>query len=165
MKLIAAVAADWGIGFRGQLLFSIPEDMKFFREKTSGHVVFMGRKTLESFPGGQPLKNRTNIVLTTNPDYAVEGAVTVLSVDEALEALKKYENDEVFVIGGEMIYREMLPYCDEAFITKVDAVRECDAYFPNLDRSPEWYMAYTGETKEHDGLIFRFCTYRRRTEA
>ena len=161
MKLIAAAAADWGLGFRGKLLFSIPEDMKFFREKTTDHVVVMGRKTLESFPGGRPLKNRVNVVLTTDPEYQAEGAVIVHSIEEARKVLSRYEDASVYVIGGEKIYRQMLPYCDEAFITRIDAVREADAFLPNLDRDPEWYLAATGETKEHEGLIFRFCTYKR----
>ncbi len=161
MKLIAAAAADWGLGFRGQLLFSIPEDMKFFREKTMGQVVIMGRKTLESFPGGKPLKNRTNIVLTSNEEYRADGAKIVHSIDEARKMLAQYDDASVFVIGGEKVYRQLLPYCDEAYITKIDAVREADAFLPNLDLDPEWYMASTGETKEHEGLIFRFCTYKR----
>ena len=133
MKLIAAAAADWGLGFRGKLLFSIPEDMKFFREKTTDHVVVMGRKTLESFPGGRPLKNRVNVVLTTDPEYQAEGAVIVHSIEEARKVLSRYEDASVYVIGGEKIYRQMLPYCDEAFITRIDAVREADAFLPNLD--------------------------------
>ena len=120
MKLIAAVDKNWAIGYKNQLLVSIPSDMKQFRQKTTGHIVVMGRKTLESFPGGLPLKNRRNIVLTSNRNYQVKDAVIVHSEEELKEELKKYDTDEIFVIGGESIYRMLEPLCDEAFITKID---------------------------------------------
>ena len=111
MNMIVAVDKNWGIGKNNQLLVSIPADMKFFRETTSGHVVVMGRKTLETFPNGLPLRNRTNIVLTKNPHYHVKGAIVCHTVEEALEELKKYEDEEIYVIGGDSIYRQFLPYC------------------------------------------------------
>ena len=120
MNLIAAVDENWAIGKNNQLLVRIPADQKFFREMTTGRVVVMGRKTLESFPNGQPLKNRTNIVLTHNKDYAVKDAVVVHSMDELHEELKKYDSDDVFVIGGEKIYEQLLDECDVAHITKID---------------------------------------------
>ncbi len=136
MKLIAAVDKNWAIGYKNQLLVSIPSDMKQFRQKTTGHIVVMGRKTLESFPGGLPLKNRRNIVLTSNRNYQVKDAVIVHSEEELKEELKKYDTDEIFVIGGESIYRMLEPLCDEAFITKIDHSYQADAHFPNLDADP-----------------------------
>ena len=133
MNLIAAVDKNWAIGKNNELLVSIPNDMKMFRQMTTGKVVVMGRKTLESFPNGLPLKNRVNIVLTKNQNYQVKGAIIVHSVEEVLEELKKYDSEDVYVIGGEQIYRQMLPYCDTAHMTKIDHAYEADAYFPNLD--------------------------------
>ena len=119
MNLIVAVDENWAIGLRNQLLVSIPADMKFFRETTMGKVVVMGRKTLESFPGGQPLKNRTNIVLTKDTSYHVKDAVAVHSVKTLLEEIKKYEEEEIYVIGGDSVYKLLLPYCKIAYVTKI----------------------------------------------
>ena len=116
MNLIVAVDKNWAIGKNNRLMWSIPADMKFFRETTKGNIVIMGRKTLESFPQGQPLKNRVNIVITRNPGYKVKGAVVVHSVEEAVEEARKYKG-EIYVIGGESIYREMLSLCDTALVT------------------------------------------------
>ena len=137
MKAILAADKNWGIGYNNRLLVSIPSDMKFFRQTTTGKVVVMGRKTLESFPNGLPLKNRTNIVLTANPDYDVKDAVIVHSKDELLEELKKYNEDDIYVIGGESVYRMMLPYCDTVLVTKIDRAFQADTHFPNLDEMEE----------------------------
>ena len=137
MKAILAADKNWGIGYNNRLLVSIPSDMKFFRQTTTGKVVVMGRKTLESFPNGLPLKNRTNIVLTANPDYDVKDAVIVHSKDELLEELKKYNEDYIYVIGGESVYRMMLPYCDTVLVTKIDRAFQADTHFPNLDEMEE----------------------------
>ena len=118
MNLIVAVDSNWAIGKENKLLVSIPQDMKFFRETTKGKVVAMGRKTLESFPGGQPLKNRVNVVLTTDKNYKVKDTVIVHSVEEMVEELKKYNSEDVYVIGGESIYRQLLPYCDKGLCYK-----------------------------------------------
>lgn len=160
MKLIVAVSENWGIGNENNLLFSIPQDMKFFRETTKESVVIMGRNTLESFPGKKPLKNRVNIVLTKNPDYIAEGAVICHSTNEAIEESKKYDK-EVFVIGGESIYREFLPFCDTAYVTKVHADAKADTFFPNLDERSEWEISEKSETYEDNGYKFEFCTYKR----
>lgn len=157
MKLIAAVSKNWGIGKDNKLLFSIPTDMKFFRTATMGKTVIMGRKTLESFPGGKPLKNRRNIVLSSGKSVA-DGAELAASVDDALKAAP----DDAFVIGGENVYRQLLPYCDEAYITKVFEECEADAFFPNLDEDSEWYMEKEGEEISENGHRFRFCTYKRK---
>lgn len=159
MDLIVAVGADWGIGCEGDLLFSIPEDMKYFRTMTQGKVVVMGRKTLESLPGGKPLKNRTNIVLSQNPDYQVEDAQVCQSLDEVLAAVRGYAEDEVMVIGGAGIYRAMLPYCKRAYVTHVDATAPADTYFPDLTKEPGWALVKEGEQQEHEGLRYRFCVY------
>ena len=161
MNLIVAVDKNWAIGKNNKLLVSIPSDMKFFRETTSGKVVVMGRKTLESFPNGLPLKNRVNIVLTSDPNYQVRGAVIVHSIEEALKEVEKYPTEDVYVIGGETIYRQMLPYCDVAHITKIDHAYEADAYFPNLDEMPEWEVVADSEEQTYFDLEFQFLMYQK----
>ena len=138
MNLIAAVDKNWAIGKNNQLLVRIPMDQKFFRETTTGKVVVMGRKTLESFPNGLPLKNRTNIVLTRNPKYQVKDAIVVHSMEALREELKKYNSEDIYIIGGEQIYKALVDECDVAHITKIEYEYDADAYFPNLDEKPEW---------------------------
>ncbi|MCI7492048.1 MAG: dihydrofolate reductase [Lachnobacterium sp.] len=162
MNLIAAVDENWAIGKNNQLLVRIPADQKFFREMTTGRVVVMGRKTLESFPNGQPLKNRTNIVLTHNKDYAVKDAVVVHSMDELHEELKKYDSDDVFVIGGEKIYEQLLDECDVAHITKIDFAYDADAYFPNLDQNPDWEITGDSEEQTYFDLEYYFYRYEKK---
>jgi dihydrofolate reductase len=161
MNLIAAVDKNWAIGLGNKLLVSIPQDMKFFRETTKGKVVAMGRKTLESFPGGQPLKNRVNIVLTTDRDYKTKGIELVHSVEEMVEELKKYPSEDVYVIGGDSIYRQLLPYCDRAYITKIDHAYHADTYFPNLDEDPEWEMTQISDEQTYFDLEYVFTIYER----
>lgn len=161
MNLIVAVDKNWGIGYQNKLLVSIPEDMKFFRSETSGKVVVMGRKTLESFPNGLPLKNRTNIVLTKNPAYQVKGATVLHSVEEVLEEVKKFPPEDVYVIGGDSIYKAFLPYCKVAHVTRIDHAYEADAYFPNIDEMPEWELTGESEEKTYFDLEFTFCRYER----
>ena len=160
MKLIVAVDKNWAIGKNNKLMWSIPADMKFFRETTQGNVVIMGRKTLERFPQGQPLTNRVNIVISRKPDYQVKGAVVVHSVEEAVEESKKYEG-EVFVIGGESIYRAMLPYCDTALVTKINHAFDADTYFPSLDQDDEWQMTKISEEQTCFDLEYYFTVYER----
>ena len=124
MQLIVAVDSNWAIGKNNQLLVRIPMDQKFFRETTTGKVVVMGRKTLESFPNGLPLNNRTNIVLTRNPNYKVKDAIVVHNMDELHKELKKYNSDDIFVIGGEKIYEQLLDECDTAHVTKINYAYE-----------------------------------------
>ena len=162
MNLIVNVDSNWAIGYRGKLLVSIPEDMKFFRSETTGKVVVLGRKTLDTFPGGQPLKNRTNIILTRNPNYQVKGAIICHSVEKVLEELKKYNRDDVYIIGGDSIYKEFLPYCDVAHVTRTDHVYDADAWFPNLEEDPAWVLTGESEEKTYFDLEFRFCRYERR---
>ena len=162
MKAILAADKNWGIGYNNHLLVSIPSDMKFFRQTTTGKVVVMGRKTLESFPNGMPLKNRINIVLTGNQNYQVKDAVVVHSEDELLDELKKYDTDDIYVIGGESVYRMMLPYCDTVYVTKINRAFQADTFFPNLDEMDEWEMTEESEEQTCFDLEFCFTKYERR---
>ncbi|MCR5468837.1 MAG: dihydrofolate reductase [Lachnospiraceae bacterium] len=161
MKMIAAVDSAWGIGNENKLLVSIPADMKFFRETTTGHVIVMGRKTLESFPNAKPLPKRTNIVLTSDKSYKADGAVIVHSMEELLEELKKYDSNDVYVIGGESVYRQLEPYCDTAYITKIDYEYVADAHFPNLDEMEDWKVTECSEEQTYFDLEYHFMTYNR----
>lgn len=159
MKLIVAVSENWGIGKDNDLLFNIPKDMKFFRETTMGKIVVLGRKNLETFPGKKPLPKRTNVVITRNPDYKCEGAVVVNSIEDVLEL--GYNDDEIFVIGGEEIYRQMLKYCDTCYVTKVKEFADADRFMVNLDESSEWTLAEMSEEIEDNAHVIQFCRYER----
>ena len=162
MNLIAAVDQNWAIGNKNKLLVRIPDDQKFFRETTTGKVVVMGRKTLESFPNGLPLKNRTNIVLTHDKNYQVKDAIVLHSLEELHAELQKYPSEDIYVIGGETIYRQLLDECDVAHITKIDYAYDADAYFPNLDEKPEWVITGDSEEQTYFDLEFYFYRYERR---
>lgn len=159
MNLIAAVDKNWGIGLKNQLLVRIPEDMKRFRQITIGKVVVMGRKTLESFPGGQPLNNRTNIVLTTDKNYQVKGAIIVHDMEELFAELQQYQSEDIFVIGGESIYRQLLEQCDTAYITKIDYEYQADVWFPNLDELEQWELTEESEEQTYFDLEYYFLKY------
>ena len=159
MKTIVAVDKKWGIGKANGLLFSLPEDMKFFRETTKGKVVVMGLNTLRSFPNGAPLKNRVNIVLSDVDVEAVDGLIVCRSIDELKNEIKKYNADDVFVIGGGMMYRQFCDYCSEAYITKVDADGEATVFFPNLDEKPNWTLASESSSIVTNGYTISFCKY------
>ena len=161
MNLIVAADKNWAIGKDNKLLVSIPADMKFFRQTTTGKVVVMGRKTLESFPGGQPLKNRVNIVLTGNENYRVKDAVIVHTKDELMEELKKYDSGDVYVIGGASVYEMLLPECSVAHVTKIDHEYEADTYFPDLDKKPEWEITGESEEQTYFDLEYTFLRYER----
>lgn len=162
MNLIVAVDKNWAIGNGNKLLVSIPQDMKFFRETTKGKIVVMGRKTLESFPGGQPLKNRVNVVLTTDKNYKVNGTDVVHTIDEMLDELKKYPTEDIYIIGGESIYRQLLPYCDMAYVTKIDHAYDADTHFPNLDEDPQWEMTKISDEQTYFDLEYVFTIYERK---
>lgn len=164
MNIIVAVDKNWAIGYQNKLLNSIPEDMKFFRETTTGNVVVMGRKTLESFPNGRPLKNRTNVVITRQKDYEVPGAVVVHSVEEALEYLKDFKSENIYVIGGASIYEQMLPYCDVAHVTVMDYAYQADTWFPNLDEMEDFVVAADSEEKTYFDLEYCFKMYVRKSK-
>lgn len=162
MKMIVCVAENFGIGLNNDLLFSLPPDMKFFRETTMGKVIIMGRGTLDSFPGGRALKNRTNIILTRDKNFAREGAEVFHSREEILAFVKQFDTDDVFVIGGGQIYEMFRDVCNEALVTKVRKTAVCDTFFFNIDSDPGWYLAKESELMEHEGTEFTFCTYRRK---
>lgn len=161
MNLIAAVDRNWAIGYKNELLVRIPDDQKWFRETTTGKAVIMGRKTLESFPNKSPLKNRLNVVITSDMNYSVQGAVVVHSIDEAVEAVRDYADDDVYVIGGESIYRQMLPLCSTAHITKVDYAYQADAHFPDLDKEEGWKITETSDERTYFDIIYEFVKYER----
>ena len=162
MNLIVAVDRNWAIGCKNSLLVSIPADHKFFRQETIGKVVVLGRKTLETFPQGQPLNNRTNIIMSTNQNYHVKGAIVVHSKEELMEELKKYKSEDIYIIGGESVYRMMLPDCDVAHVTKIDHVYEADAYFPNLDEMEEWEITADSDEQTYFDLAYEFVKYERK---
>jgi len=159
MNLIVAVDKNWAIGCNNKLLTSIPADMKFFRETTTGKVVVMGRRTLESFPSGQPLKNRTNIVLTSDKQCEVKDAIVVHTIEALHELLKGYNSEDIFIIGGESVYRQMLPYCDIAYVTKIDYAYAADTYFPNLDEKEEWALTGVTEEQTYFDLEYVYAKY------
>lgn len=162
MNLIVAVDSNWAIGNKDKLLISIPNDHKHFREETTGKVVILGRKTLQTFPQGLPLKNRTNIILSRNKDYSVKDAVVVHSLEELFKELKQYDSEDVYVIGGESIYRQLLPYCDTAHVTKIDHAYQADTYFPNLDQDPEWEITADSDELTYFDIPYRFVQYQRK---
>lgn len=162
MNMIAAVDRNWAIGRKGGLLVSIPNDLKHFREETFGRVVVLGRKTLQTFPQGMPLEGRTNIVLSGNPGYKVKGALVVHSLEELMRELKPYPTQEVYVIGGESVYRQLLPFCDTVHITKIDHAYEADAYFPNLDRDPRWEITADSDELTYFDIAYTFYKYERK---
>ena len=157
MNLIAAVDQNWAIGKNGDQLCYIPTDLKRFQALTTGHAVILGRKTLATFPGGRPLKNRRNLVLSRNPAFAPEGAEVFRDLDSLLAAAPA----DAFVIGGESVYRALLAHCDRAYITKIHRAWPADAHFPDLDADPAWVVTQEGEALEQDGLTFRYVTYER----
>ena len=160
MDLIVAADKNWAIGKGGDLIYSIPEDMKFFRRTTLGKTVVMGRKTLESFPGGKPLPKRVNVVLSSNPNYAPEGAVAVHNYAELFAEIAKYPEDEVMLIGGGRLYTDLAKYCRRAYITLIDAETEgVDTFIPNFDELEGWSLESVSEPLEDGGYIFRFATY------
>ena len=161
MNIIAAVDNNWAIGNQGSLLVSIPSDQKMFRQMTTGKVIVYGRKTLETFPQGQPLTGRTNIILSSDMKYQVRGAQVVHSLEELLEVLRGYESEDVYIVGGESVYRQMLPYCDTVYVTKIDREFQADTYFPNLDQMDEWKMTEEGEEQTCFDLEFAFTKYER----
>ena len=159
MKSIVAVDKKWGIGKKNDLLFSLPEDMAFFRRTTLNKVCCMGYNTLLSFPGSKPLKNRTSIVLA--PEGIVrDDCKIVYSLEELFSELSKYNSDDIYVIGGAMFYRTMLPYCDEVLATKVDADGGAEVFYENLDALSNWDCIYTSDPVETNGYTIRFTTYK-----
>lgn len=160
MKAIVAVDKNWGIGKNQKLLVHLPGDLKYFKEKTMGKTVVMGRETLESLPGGKPLPGRHNIVLTSDSCYKT--SCPLCHSKEELLGREDCQGEDVFIIGGEQIYRQFLPYCDTCYVTKMDKVFSADKFFPDLDASPDFYIAWESEMMEENGVRYQFVEYRRK---
>lgn len=163
MNLIVAVDENWGIGYQGDLLARVSTDLKNFKKVTGGKTVVYGSTTLATFPGGRVLPNRTNIVLSRDPNYAPEGAVVVHSLGELFAELKKYDTEDIFVIGGASVYNQLLPYCDKAYVTKFLKVFESDVRIPNLDEAEDWQLTEAEEPMEvpDADFIIQFVLYER----
>lgn len=161
MNVIVAVDEQWGIGKDGDLLCRISGDMKRFRAITSGNVLILGRKTLESFPNKKPLPNREHIVLTNNLEYQAEGVTLCHSIAEIPKVLESFKGKDIFVAGGESIYEQLLPFCEKAYVTKIHGAFPADTRFPNLDAMPEWEIVEE-EEQEENGVKFTFVLYQRK---
>ena len=168
MKLIVAVDREWGIGYRGELLATVKEDLAHFRELTVGKTIVYGSSTLRTFPNGRPLKNRINLILSTNPNFKPEGAVVLHSVEELIAYEKAHPEEDIVVVGGASVYKQLMPYCETAYVTRFDASFEKDAYFPNLDENPSWQCISVSETHYSNGatdtedrMPYCFTEYRR----
>jgi dihydrofolate reductase len=159
MKAIVAVDANWGIGFKGQLLAKIPADMKYFKEHTINKVVVMGQVTFNSLPGGKPLPDRTNVVLSDDFSFVNPKVTVCHSLEDFWNTLKPDQLAEAFVIGGESIYRQLLPFCEEALVTKIEQEFPADRFFPDLDCLAEWKMAEISDFIYFDNITFRFARY------
>jgi dihydrofolate reductase len=159
MKALVAVDKNLGIGYKGELLERIPEDIKFFKQSTLGKVVIMGRATFLSLPRQEPLKDRINIVLCEDKQFSDKEITVCSSLNEIFSEIKKYPADEVFVIGGEVVFAELLPYCSEAYVTKIENTYPADRYFPNLDNDERWKLIYCGESRIYNNISYCFTTY------
>lgn len=160
MKAIVAVDKNFGIGYKGKLLIHIPEDLKHFKKTTVGKVVVMGRQTFESLPGGLPLPDRTNIVLSQNPDFSPNNVIVCRSTSELFLELKKYSSDDIYVIGGGTIYKQLLPYCNEVVATLIDHEFLADTFFSSVHCLSNWRIDFMGEYQVHNGVRFRFINYK-----
>lgn len=165
MNIILAADRNWAIGKDNDLLIHLPGDLKYFKQMTTGKTVIMGRKTLESLPGGKPLPNRRNIILTRSADFKVSGAEVLNSIEDVLHLIKSgnLESEEVFIIGGADIYKQMMPYCDKFYITKIDAELPADKYFVDLDEVDDLKITWTGPIEEYKGTKYQYVLYERRT--
>lgn len=159
MKAVVAVDKNWGIGCKGELLIRIPEDMKNFRRITAGGVVIMGRATFESLPGKAPLKDRVNIVLSRNKTFKNSGVTVCYSIDDLLKELENYSKQDIYCIGGEAIYNQLLQYCDEAIITKIQHEFAADSYFPNLDMDESWKLVSESDIYRYHDILYSYTRY------
>lgn len=162
MNLIVAADRNWGIGKNGGLLAHLPSDMKYFREHTEGKAVVMGRKTLESLPGGKGLPNRINYVLTTNSDFKAERCIAVHSEDELWDAISRYDADNVLLIGGASLYNWFYSMCDRLYVTKIDADLDADTFIENFDEDPDFEIVSESEPVTENGITYRFVIYERK---
>ena len=159
MQAIVAVDKNWGIGKKNDLLFHLPVDMSFFRKTTLNKIIVMGSNTLKSFPGGNPLKNRVNIVLYPDGEKR-DDCIVVNSMEELKVTLSKYPSDDIFIVGGAMFYRTMLPYCDKVYVTKVDADGQAEVFYENLDKMPNWHLVECSDAVQDGNFTLNFCIYK-----
>ena len=162
MNIIVAADNNWAIGNKNELLIRIPNDQKHFREETLGKVVVLGRKTLQTFPQGLPLQGRTNIILSKDKNYKVKDAIVVHSTEELLAQLQQYNEEDVYIIGGESVYRQLLPYCNVVHVTKIDHAYEADSYFPNLDADEDWEITADSDEQTYFDIAYQFLRYERK---
>lgn len=162
MNLIAAADANWGIGKDGGLLVHLPGELRYFKEKTSGKAVIMGRATLESLPGGKPLPNRTNIVLTSQTDFAKEGCIVVHDMDELAAVCADYAQEDMMVIGGEQIYMQLIRQCERLFITKIFETYDADKHLMNVDKMRSFELVWESDVQEENGVQYQFLEYRKK---
>lgn len=160
MIAIVAVDKNWGIGKDGEQIVYIAEDLKRFKAFTTGNTIILGRKTMATFPGSKPLKNRRNLILSRNPDFRPEGAEVFPGLEELME--KVTDPDNTYVVGGASVYHTMIGQCDRAYVTKIDAEYPADCWFPNLDADPNWEVESEGKWLEQEGVRFRYVNYRRK---
>lgn len=160
MKCIAAVDNNWAIGLKGRLLVTIPSDQKMFRNETSGKVIVLGHKTLETFPNGIPLSGRTNVILSRDKNLTIRNGIVVHSEDELFKVISQYDSDDIYFVGGQSIYEQFVPYCDTAIITKLDQEYEADTHFPNLDKDENWKMVAESEEQTCFSVEFTFREYK-----
>ncbi len=161
MELVVVVDEQYGIGLNGNLLCHIPSDLKRFKSLTTGHVVIMGRKTLESFPGKKPLPNREHIILSRNDDFTIDN--TMVSICHSLQDLtsvaKRITDKKLFIIGGGTVYEQLLPYCSKAHVTKIKECFKADTFFPNLDEMPNWQVLESSDNITENDIEYNFVTY------
>ena len=162
MNILVAVTSNWGIGCKNKLLFDIREDLQRFKEMTTGKVVVMGHNTLKSLPNGVALPNRVNIVLSRKTALTVPNAIVCNSTEQLFKTLETYPPEDVFVIGGQDIYFQLLNNCTHAYVTKIEATVDADTFFPNLDERNNWEICEESDTRESNGVYYRFCTYKQR---
>jgi len=162
MNMIVAVDNNFAIGYQGRLLVQIPLDQQFFRDMTKGKVIVLGRKTLATFPNGIPLASRTNVILSSDENYSVRGAVCLHSLEETLEYLKKFRSEDIFIVGGESIYEQFLPYCDTIHLTKIDYEYKADTHFPDITKRPEWVLTEESEEQTYFDVEYYFQKYERK---
>ena len=160
MIAIVAVDKNWGIGKDGEQLIYSPEDLKRFKNFTTGNTIILGRKTMYTFPGSKPLKNRRNLILSRSTDFHPEGAEVFPDIPSLMEQVT--DPDNTYVVGGAMVYNTMIDQCDRAYVTKIDAEYPADCWFPNLDADPAWEVESEGDWLEHEGVKFRYVNYKRK---
>jgi len=159
MNMILSADQAWGIGYQNKLLFKVPGDMRFFRKMTDQKVVVMGRETLESLPNSSPLANRYNIVLSRDPFFSCKGATLCKSADELFASLEQFCDEDIFVIGGEQIYRMLMPYCHRSYITRWHTKAVADSYAPNFEEEPGWQLIKKSAPIIESGVEYSFCIY------